>query len=215
MSSQPFVPALRFKSLTRLYDFFIGLTFPEKKIKQALIDQLQLKGDETILDFGCGTGTLAIMIKGQYPLVNMTGIDVDQKILAIGEKKIKSARLNISLAKFDGEDLNFLRNQRFDKIVSTLVFHHISTRVKKKIFYQLFNLLKSGGELHIADFGKAKNFYTKVATALFRRVDGLENTQVNADGLLAEFIRSGGFKKVELSKYFNTAFGTVDLFKAY
>lgn len=60
-----FIPALRFKSLTRLYDFFLSLTFPEKKIKQALIDQLQLSGNETILDFGCGSGTLAIMIKEQ------------------------------------------------------------------------------------------------------------------------------------------------------
>jgi len=142
-----------------------------------LIDQLQLKGNETILDFGCGSGTLAIMIKEQYPLVNITGVDVDEQILGIAEKKTKSAQLNISLIKFDGEDLSSLGNQQFDKIVSTLVFHHISTHVKTKIFYQLFNLLKSGGELHIADFGKAKTFYTKVATALFRRFDGMENTR--------------------------------------
>lgn len=215
MTSQPFVPALRFKSLTRLYDLLIGLTFPEKKIKQALIDQLQLKKNETILDFGCGTGTLAIMIKEQYPLVNITGVDVDEQILAMAEKKMRNAQLNISLSKFDGEDLNFLGNQKFDKILSSLVFHHIPTHVKMKIFYQLFNLLKPGGELHIADFGKAKTLYTKVATALFRRLDGMENTQVNADGLLSAFIRAGGFKKVEHSKYFNTAFGTVDLLKAY
>ena len=34
-----FIPALRFKILTKLYDFFLSVTFPEKKIKQALIDK--------------------------------------------------------------------------------------------------------------------------------------------------------------------------------
>ena len=74
------------------------------------------------------------MIKEQYPLVNIKGVDVDEQILAIAEKKIGSAQLNISLRKFDGEDLSFLGNQQFDMIVSTLVFHHILLKSKRKYF---------------------------------------------------------------------------------
>lgn len=209
-----YVPALRFRPLTRLFDFFLSATFPEKKMKQALINQLQLSGTETILDFGCGSGTLAIMMKEQYPSVNIVGVDVDAEIIAIAEKKIKAEGLAISIKKYDGESLSLFAHQQFDKIVSSLVFHHLPTRKKRTIFSQLYRLVKPGGELHIADFGKAKNLYAKMAFGLFRRFDGLENTQVNAEGRLADFVKGGGFAEVEIVQSFNTAFGTVDLLKA-
>ena len=151
-----YVPALRFKPLTKLYDWLLSVTFPEKKIKQALINQLQLKGTETILDFGCGTGTLAIMIKEQFRSVNIIGIDVDAEIIGIAEKKIRARGLSIPLKKFDGESLAFLGHQQFDRIVSSLVFHHILTRTKRNILSQLYRITKPGGELHIADLGGPK-----------------------------------------------------------
>jgi ubiquinone/menaquinone biosynthesis C-methylase UbiE len=209
-----YVPALRFKALTKLYDSLLSATFQEKKIKQALVNQLQLKGTETILDFGCGTGTLAIMIKDQFPSVNIIGIDVDAEIIGIAEKKIKAKGLSIHLKKFDGESLAFFGHQQFDRIVSSLVFHHIPTTTKRTILSQLYRITKPGGELHIADFGKPKNLYTKAAFGLLRRFDGVENTSVNAEGLLHDFIKGGGFKEVQITQSFNTAFGTVDLIKA-
>jgi ubiquinone/menaquinone biosynthesis C-methylase UbiE len=215
MSSKSFIPALRFKKLTKLYDFFLRITFPENKIKKALIEQLQLKGTETVLDFGCGTGTLSIMIKERSPNLNIIGIDVDDEILAIAEKKILDKNLLIQLKKYDGENLPFIGNQHFDKIVSSLVFHHLPTDTKRQVFSQLYKLIKPGGELHIADFGKPKTVYTKIAFEIFRRFDGEENTRVNAKGLLVDFIKAGGFTAVEFLKSYNTVFGTVDLLKCY
>lgn len=214
MSTRPFVPALRYRKLTKLFDFFLGVTFPEKKIKQALINQLQLKGDEQILDFGIGTATLTIMIKERYPSVNIIGVDVDDDVIAIAEQKIKTKGLSIPIKKYDGQNLPFVGCQQFDKIVSSLVFHHIPTAAKRSLFNQLYRLIRPGGELHIADFGKAKNLYSKVAFGIFRRFDGKENTQINADGLLPEFVKGGGFSDVQIMSSFNTAFGTVDLLKA-
>lgn len=214
MASGNFIPALRFTNLTKLYDFFLGLTFPEDKIKKALIEQLELNGTETILDFGCGTGTLAIMIKEQFPNVTIIGVDVDEQILSIAQNKIKSKGLTIQLVKYDGVKLSFDKNHHFDKIVSSLVFHHLPTNVKVNVLRQLFELTEGRAELHVADFGKAKTLYTKVAFGIFRRFDGEENTRVNAKGLLVRFIEQAGFNKVEILKSFNTAFGTVNLIKA-
>lgn len=209
-----YIPALRFKALTKVYDSLLSITFPEKKIKQGLINQLQLTGTETILDFGCGTGTLTIMINEQFPSVNIIGIDVDEEIIAIAEKKIKAADLNIPVKKYDGESLAFLGHQQFDRIVSSLVFHHIPTATKRTILSQLYSTTKPGGELHIADFGKPKNLYTKAAFGVLRRFDGVENTSVNAQGLLPDFIQDAVFAEVEIMQSFNTAFGTVDLLRA-
>lgn len=175
---------------------------------------MALTGNQTVLDFGCGTGTLAIMLKQQYPAINITCVDVDDKIIGIAEKKIKRKGLAITVKKYNGEDLSVFGVQQFDKIVSSLVFHHLPTAKKRSILSQLYKLVKPGGQLHIADFGKPKNFYTRTAFSLWRKFDGLENTQVNAEGHLPTFIKGGGFSEVNVMQSFNTAFGTVDLIKA-
>ncbi|TKK66285.1 class I SAM-dependent methyltransferase [Ilyomonas limi] len=215
MKTSSYIPALRYHWLTGFYDFLLGITFPEKKIKQALIEQLNLTGNETILDFGCGTATLSIMIKKNFPSVRIIAIDVDDKVLSLAEEKIKQAGEIIELKKYDGEDLPFNACHCFDKIVSSLVFHHISTMRKRIILGQLPKLLKPKGEFHIADFGKASSLYTKLAFAIFRRFDGEENTRVNALGLLPEFIKEGGFQEVKITQSFGTAYGTVYLIKSF
>ena len=55
MDTIKYIPALRFKWLTPLYDFFLGITMPEGKIKRRLIDIASINADSTLLDFGCGT----------------------------------------------------------------------------------------------------------------------------------------------------------------
>ena len=209
-----YVPALGFKWLTRYYDLFLRITLPEKKIRQALIDQLQLQGNENLLDFGCGTGTLAIMIKEQFPSVNLMGIDVDDEVISIANKKIMAKGLNIPIKRYDGTDLSSFPHQQFDKIVSSLAFHHIPTGQKRVLLSHLFRMVKPGGQLHVADFGKSKNWYTKISFSILRSFDGLKNTSVNSEGLLADFIKGGGFKLVESIQLINTTFGTVEFIRA-
>ncbi len=210
MERSDYIPALRYNWLTKFYDSLLGITFPEKKIKQGLIDQCSFAGSETILDFGVGTATLSIMIKQQYPFMQVTGIDVDEGILQIAEKKIG---LGIQLRLYDGYKIPFPDNT-FDKIVSSLVFHHITTINKKDILHELFRVVKPGGELHIADFGKASTLFTKIAFGIFRRMDGEENTRINSRGLLPTFIKEAGFTNVKETQYFNTLFGTIKLISA-
>ena len=131
---------------------------------------------------------------------------MDDHILKIADKKIGGKGLGILLKRYDGEALQFLTSQRFDKMVSTLVFHHILTLGKRKILNQLFQIIKPGGELHIADFGKARNIYSRLATELLRSFDGFENTRINAEGLLPQVISESGFNDVKILSHQNTAF---------
>lgn len=94
MSKQKYIPALRFKWLTPFYDFLINITMPEKKIKQDLVAAAQINPTSNILDFGCGTATLTIMIKNTYTGSTVTGIDIDKQILEkAAEKQIKVRRI--------------------------------------------------------------------------------------------------------------------------
>ena len=63
-----------------MYDFFLNVTVPEKRIKQALIDLASIHSNSIVLHFGCGIATLTIMIKQMSPEANLTGIDVDMAI---------------------------------------------------------------------------------------------------------------------------------------
>jgi ubiquinone/menaquinone biosynthesis C-methylase UbiE len=209
-----FVPALRYKWLTPFYDFFARAIFPEKKIKESFIRSLNLSGNETVLDFGCGTGTLCLMTKKEYPAVTIIGIDVDAGVLSIAENKIAKQQMNIRLEKYDGENIPAFEGVQFDKVISTLVFHHIPTSTKKTLLIQLYRLLKTGGTFHVADFGKASNLYCKIASEIFGRFDGKENTSANLSERLPDFIKDTGFTEVRIRKSHNTSFGTVDLIDA-
>lgn len=212
-NQQQFIPALRFKPLTRLYDFIMGVTFPVKKIKCALLEQGDLENGYEVLDFGCGTATFLIMGKQQYPEINFSGLDVDDEILKIAGTKVKKQNINVELVRYDGGHFP-IADKLFDRIFSTLVFHHLSTKNKKISLSEIFRVLKDDGELHIADFGKAKNGATRLLFHFFRFFDGLENTSLNAKGKLMEMIREAGFSNVQSLNNFNTAFGMVELIKA-
>ena len=63
MSAGSYIPALRIRALTRFYDPVVALTTREREFKQRLIDQLGPAPGQRILDLGCGTGTLALLVK--------------------------------------------------------------------------------------------------------------------------------------------------------
>jgi ubiquinone/menaquinone biosynthesis C-methylase UbiE len=57
---EKFIPAFDFPFLTKSFDSFISFIIPETRIKGELIDFMNIKVGEKILDFGCETGTLLI-----------------------------------------------------------------------------------------------------------------------------------------------------------
>ncbi len=154
MNTQSYIPALRFKWLTPLYDLLVGITMPERRIKKELIGGAGLTYNQQVLDFGCGTATLTMMAKESYPATHITGIDVDEEILQKANAKVRKKELNIKLLNYDGLQLPFLDNH-FQTILSCLVFHHLTTENKKKALAELFRVVQKNGQLHIADFGRS------------------------------------------------------------
>ena len=213
MDEPKYVSALRFKWLTPLYDFFVGITMPERKIKQALINASFLTDYATVLDFGCGTATLTMMAKEHSPSINITGIDVDKSILKNATEKVKQKNLNIDLIVYDGVDLPFA-DSRFDRIISCLVFHHLETTVKQRMLAELYRVTKKGGQLIIADFGRSASWPQRLLFNLIRVLDGFKPTKANANGLMPSLISDAGFTYSGRKEKFKTVFGEVQLFKA-
>lgn len=213
MSKTKYIPALRFKWLTPLYDFFLNLTMPEKKIKKALIAEANIFTGEKLLDFGCGTATLTIMVKQSSPEAKVTGIDIDTEILNKATKKIKEEKLDIFLLDYDGKHLPFQRNA-FDRVISCLVFHHLDTDTKQNMLAEIFRVLNKDGQLLIADFGRSKSWVQRTLFNIIRGLDGFKSTDTNARGLLPEMISDAGFENVDIKTRFKTMFGEVQIISA-
>lgn len=214
-SKQKYTPALRFNFLTKWFDFFLATTFPEKKIKKGLIDRCGFRSDMRlkVLDFGCGTLTLSIMAKRQYPNLEITGVDVDPEVIKIAGEKLRKEPFHIQLDTYDGGRLPY-SNDEFNLVYSSLVFHHIADEIKLSTLKEILRIITPGGRLLIADFGKPQGFFRKVAFGVFRRFDGEKNTRVNSKGLMSLIIKEAGFVHIKETMTVNTVFGTVVLIEA-
>lgn len=98
MKKQPhFIPALHFHWLTRWYDPMMRCLFPESGIKTALVAQARIQSGQIVLDVGCGTGTLTLLIKQTEPNAIVYGLDMDPQVLNIARRKAEQAGEGIIL----------------------------------------------------------------------------------------------------------------------
>jgi ubiquinone/menaquinone biosynthesis C-methylase UbiE len=210
---EPYVPPLRYQWLTRFYDPIVRLTTREKTFKQALIRQLGARSGDIILDLGCGTATLAVALATTLPDVVVIGLDADARALALAQGKARRAGADVHFEQAYSSHMPFA-DARFDRVVSSLFFHHLSTRDKNATLSEVKRVLKPGGELHIADWGKAANLFMRTAFLFVQILDGFENTGDNARGLLPQMIKAAGFSDTRQTHAINTPLGTIELYRA-
>lgn len=208
-----YIPALRYHWLTSLYDPVVRWTIREAVFKRRLVAEARVQVGHQVLDLGCGTGTLALLLKRVVPGANVVGLDGDPKILAIARAKANEAGVDISFDTGMSFELPYPENS-FDRVFSTLLFHHLTRENKIRTLREVYRVLKPGGELHLGDWGKAQNGLMRALFVLVQLLDGFETTADNVDGLLLGFVRVSGFERVrEIGRYM-TVLGTISLYVA-
>jgi hypothetical protein len=75
-------------------------------------------------------------------------------------------------------------------------------------------VLRPGGELHVADWGKPANPLMWLAAQGVRLFDGAARTRTNLEGRLPDLMRSAGLRDVAETEQWSTAFGTLSLYRA-
>ena len=214
MSTEKFIPALGYDFLSDYYDLAIKLTMPEKKFRNKLVDYINPKENEKILEFGFGTGQNIIILKQRFPESDVQGVDIDPKIKSIAEYKLNKTGIEAPLFLYDGNTLPF-EDDSFDKVYSSLVFHQLDLISKLKCLLEINRILKPNGELIIGDWGKAKTKWMRLSFYLVQLLDGFKTTTDNVNGLMTKYITDAGFKNVEEISYINTSIGTYSYYKAY
>lgn len=207
-----YIPALRFDLLTRFYDPLVRLTTREYKFKRALLAQANLQNGQTILDLAGGTGTLSIGIKRRFPDTKVFNFDADAKILRIARQKAEQLNLEISFEQGYSSNLPF-QNDFFDRVFSTLSFHHLTHEGKIETLREIRRVLKPDGEFHLADYGLPFDKKQFVLSKIVRAIDGKGSTQDNLCGRLGLLMEENGFT-VERTEYFKTIIGTIRLFRS-
>ena len=202
-----FVPALGLHALTPLYDLGARLA-GDRRIKRHLLDVAAIPPGAHVLDLGCGTGTLAIMAAERAPSAHVVGLDVDPAILAIARRKVAHAGAPIVFAEGSATDPPFAPAS-FDRVLTTLVLHHLSTPQKRLALAAARRVLRPGGELHVADFGRPHTALMRLAARTFHLFDGEESTGANLRGELPGLVREAGFVDVEETERWSTPFGTL------
>lgn len=203
-----YISALNYGWLTRFYDPVMQWMVREQTFKRQLILQANIRAGQRVLDLGCGTATLTIMLKQLHPEAEVIGLDGDEKALSIAQKKVTGADLNIEFKKGMSFEIDF-PDQSFDIIISSLLFHHLSSENKLKTFREVCRILKPAGELHIADWGRPQNFLMRGAFLVVQLLDGFETTSDNVKGKLLQHMEQAGFTKVAETIRFATLFGSI------
>ncbi|HNP94825.1 MAG TPA: methyltransferase domain-containing protein [Cyclobacteriaceae bacterium] len=207
-----FIPALKYDWLTKFYDPILQLTMPERKFKAALIDKMRIEHGYRVLDFGCGSMTLSLMAVDMYPEAEYYGVDVDEKILEIASEKMSKAKKPVFIQSYDGTKLPYPDNY-FDRVMSSLVFHHLTLANKYLALNEISRVLKPGGEFHIADFGKPAGLLQRLGFYSVQLLDGFETTNDSVTNILPKAMIQSDFLEVEEKAVFKTLVGTVRLFK--
>ncbi|GED32445.1 class I SAM-dependent methyltransferase [Brevibacillus centrosporus] len=208
-----YIPALSYQWLTKLYDPLVRWTMREFTFKSQLVKELNTEKGNRVLDLGCGTATLTIQLKQAYPESNFIGLDGDRKVLSIAKKKVSQAGLEIDFQEGLSYNLPY-PDETFDHIVSSLLFHHLTSENKKATFDEVYRVLKPGGEFHLADWGKPQNQLMRIAFLSIQVLDGFTTTKDHVKGKLPEFINHSGFHDVKETSRFVTIYGTLSLYRA-
>jgi ubiquinone/menaquinone biosynthesis C-methylase UbiE len=207
----PFTPAAGRALLTPAYDLGLRLLTRERRWRDALLDQIAPRDGETILDVGCGTGTLAVLLKRRAPGVRVVGLDPDSQALALAAAKANRAGVKVEWRQ--GFAREAARLGRFDHVVSSLVFHQVPPDGKVAGLKAMFEAVRPGGALHVADYCRQPDRLMRFLFTIIQALDGRRNTQANADGAVEQTLEQLGRRTIRAQKLIRTPTGAISLFR--
>jgi ubiquinone/menaquinone biosynthesis C-methylase UbiE len=136
---------------------FLASRGREGAFRERQLDLARIEGGESVLDVGCGTGTLAIAAARRAGTTGaVTGVDPSAELLERARKKARRARVDVAFTLSGGEQLPF-PDASFDLVLSSLVLHHLSHDALRSSAHEMHRVLRPGGRLLLVDIGGAQS----------------------------------------------------------
>nr|BFE58974.1 hypothetical protein GCM10020063_035000 [Dactylosporangium thailandense] len=203
-----FTPALGRLGPIRYYDRVVALT-RERLWRALAAAHAAPRAGDVIVDVGCGTGTLALLLARVEPRARIIGVDPDPGVLAVARRKADDARVDIEWRLGRGESVG---EGSADTVVSSLVLHQCPMPVKRAVLASMAAALRPGGRVVIADYGRQRTRLMRLAFRTVQLADGRADTQPNADGVLPGLMTGAGFADVREAEVVPTATGSISVY---
>jgi trans-aconitate 2-methyltransferase len=126
------------------------ISTPMERLAREVMDRLDLRGDETVLDAGCGSGRVTELLVERVPRGRVIGVDASASMIDAARERLGD-EADLRRADLVGLDLG---GERVDVVFSTATFHWIADH--PALFASLRGALRDGGRL-VAQCGGAGN----------------------------------------------------------
>ena len=153
------------------YDLLVWLITGgrERAFRDHLITLARVEAGESVLDVGCGTGSLAIAAKGRVgSLGRVHGIDASAAMVARATKKARKRGIDVLFEQAVAEALPF-PDAQFDVVLSTVMLHHLSRDARRACAREMWRVVKPGGRVFAVDFGAPSSPHRRTFIGHFHR----------------------------------------------
>lgn len=167
-----------------LYDWLAPLMTlgAEQRLHRQVIRRLALDRPSTVLDVGCGTGTLTRQIHDALPASparRVCGVDAAEEMIRVASKK-SGSRPQLEFTAALAEELPYA-DRSFDRVLSTFFFHHLNYALKVRALAEIWRVLRPGGYAAILDVDIPYTLFGKLCAWsgywLFQQPEIAENIQ--------------------------------------
>jgi ubiquinone/menaquinone biosynthesis C-methylase UbiE len=133
--------------------------------RQRIIELAELRGDEDVLDAGCGTGLTTLRIAERCPGCKVYGVDLSPKMIEVARNDAAKRGLDVDLRIGSITDLPY-PDESFDVVLTNIMFHHLDLAEKRLAVAEIARVLRSpepaegkaGARYVSAEFGpRARN----------------------------------------------------------
>jgi ubiquinone/menaquinone biosynthesis C-methylase UbiE len=164
----------------------------ERKLRDLTVKWAQVGPGDSVLEVGCGTGSLTLAAKRQTgPSGSVCGIDVLPGMIEQSRRKAAEAGAEID---FRLGSINAIphADDHFDVVLCSFMIFHTSELVRRQGIAEIRRVLKPGGRLMVIDLGlPPKPLPRKIASLLFRWVK-------DDVGDLRPLLHASGFADVQV-----------------
>jgi ubiquinone/menaquinone biosynthesis C-methylase UbiE len=181
-TAQPDAPATKGRVLHNAWGYdllaWLVLRGREPAFRDRVLDLAQVAAGESVLDVGCGTGTLAIRAKHRVGATGtVRGIDASPEKIARARKKAIKAGVDVGFEPAVVEALPFAA-ATFDVVLSTLMLHHLPRPARQQCAAELRRVARPGGRVVVVDFTRPTQPRKGLLAHLHRRHGGVPLEQI-------------------------------------
>jgi ubiquinone/menaquinone biosynthesis C-methylase UbiE len=184
------------KMVTSYDSYMRKITFGRERIlRDETVRLAQVKPGDSVLEVGCGTGTLTLTAKRQAGASGKVfGIDIIPGMIEVSQRKAAQAKEDITFQLGSIDDIPFPADQ-FDVVMCSFMIFHMSKTTMHKGIIEVYRVLKPGGRLLVLDLAlPTQPFQRFIAQKMF---GGMLQHELNE---LLPLMETAGFSNIEIAQ---------------